>query len=85
MLAHSILTMETVLNITREIVRMDDVNNTNLMPLSAVLLLRNVVRVGKTLATTHNRTVQGLEDILASLKRASSRWEIAHKFLTASK
>ncbi|CAI6089466.1 unnamed protein product [Clonostachys chloroleuca] len=77
--AFSLLAIDSVLNTTRDITRMDDVNNVKRMPLAAVLLLRRTLKAvsmfNSTLAYHPNPEV--LEDLAGSLRRARFQWRIA--------
>lgn len=56
---------------------MDDVNHVEAMPLTAVLLLQRAASMATAIQIHHHQATDILWDIVASLKRASWRWEIA--------
>ncbi|CAG9996292.1 unnamed protein product [Clonostachys byssicola] len=77
--AFSSLAIDSVLNTTRDITRMDDINNIRRMPLAAVLLLRRTVKATSMLksALDYHPDTEMLEDLAGSLRRAKFQWRIA--------
>ncbi|CAH0042301.1 unnamed protein product [Clonostachys rhizophaga] len=77
--AFSLLAIDSVLNTTRDITRMDDVNNIRRMPLAAVLLLRRTVKAASMLDSSlgYHPNPEMLEDLTGSLRRARFQWRIA--------
>ncbi|CAH0047401.1 unnamed protein product [Clonostachys solani] len=82
--AFSLLAIDTVLNTTRDIARMDDINNIRRMPLAAVLLLRRTIKAASMLNSTptldYHPDTGVLEDLAGSLRRARFQWRIAGDF-----
>ncbi|CAG9942801.1 unnamed protein product [Clonostachys rosea f. rosea IK726] len=77
--AFSLLAIDSVLNTTRDITGMDDVNNVRRMPLAAVLLLRRTVKAASMFNSTlgYHPNPGVLEDLAGSLRRARFQWRIA--------
>lgn len=70
------LAIETVLEVTKEIVGMDDINDVQQMPLAAVLLLKKARSMAIALEHYRNRDEQMVQYATASLERARWRWKI---------
>jgi hypothetical protein len=73
-----------VLNITHDIICMDDVLDVRRMPLSAVILLQKAGTMAILLHKNYNRNIGVLQPIIGSLKRASKQWPIASKLISPS-
>ncbi|VUC27375.1 unnamed protein product [Clonostachys rosea] len=75
--ASSLLAIDTAINVTRDIVGMDDINNIRKMPLAAVLLLQRAIAATSMLISECKTDIGVLQDLAGSLQRAKFQWNIA--------
>ena len=79
MLARSILAVETVINMTSDMVRLEETDDLTMMPLAAIVLLRKCASAALSLSLYRGRAPSTLQNILGSLGRAKRRWGAAGK------
>lgn len=77
----SLAAIEMVVNITCEIVGMDDVFDVRRMPLAAVILLQKVGSMMVWIERYYNRKSRDMQPIIESLERAGKQWIVAGKLL----
>lgn len=78
----SIAAIEMVVNITCEIVGMDDVFDVRRIPLAAVILLQKAGSMTIWLKRYYNHNIRDMQPIIDSLERADKQWIVAGKLLS---